>query len=909
MFSGISVRAPTELLLREAQGSTDSLSGNVNLAFQPRMPTSFWTDSDRDKIVDVLQGEVAERILNRTSSDYVDVVVALKSRPTAYDAYMFARFGGYVTTEPWESALYGFGGQIPYDRIVDFVASDSNVLLVDKEHVSHASLAYAARQIGARTYVWNNLSLQGDPQTSIAVLDTGIDDSHAAFAPGFDDLNFSSKIVGWNDQINPGTTEPYDDNGHGTHVSGLAAGQGFYSTDEAGNALTTSGVRFDSTYSGGRYFMSAFMVNRTGLIKVSVKWRGTGTSRISSVLLKYGDKNLNPGTSASLWPTRNSSATSAQNTWYNITYNVATTPAGGYDKYHVLLDFVGGSGYTYATIVMSWPYTPPDDGVPAWTGIAPETRLVGVKVMDSTGSGTDTGLLDAIDWVIENRQAYHIVVASMSLGFEGEVETVDIAVRSMVESGITTVVSAGNSGSGGNYVFTPGSIDEVLTVAAMNQFDSVTSYSSQGGVSQSTGQTVKPDVTAPGGSFYAVPLYSADTNDNEAEGGFSEYQFDDSASMQGTSMSAPIVSGAVSVVIQALGGYASWQYTRGQALLPKMFLLMTATETYNNKREIGTASNSPVLDRGGKDAHEGYGRLNVDVAVDAVLKSYQVGTIATGVLGRPPVISDISRLGQRLAWARSVQLTSGVHYEFTLNVPVGADFDLYLYNGTGTYYGEPFVVQKSTTVATGGLEEIVIDSIPHSGTYYLVVKRARSDTGGGEFTLQSAVVPSHEITALAVDVQPTVVYPVDPVNVRVTVKNNGLSVESFDVTAYYNATVFGVQGVVGLLPGGVVVLNFTWDTVGVVPGYYVVSAVADSVPGEYDSGDNSVVFPGAVVVKVPGDVNSDDVVDGADLGLLRAAYSSTVLSVNWSSECDFNRDGQVDVYDVRVLGKNFGREI
>jgi hypothetical protein len=141
------------------------------------------------------------------------------------------------------------------------------------------------------------------------------------------------------------------------------------------------------------------------------------------------------------------------------------------------------------------------------------------------------------------------------------------------------------------------------------------------------------------------------------------------------------------------------------------------------------------------------------------------------------------------------------------------------------------------------------------------------------------------------------------------VKNSGLSFESFDVTVYYNATVVGTQTVVGLLPGSVAVLNFTWDTVGVVPGYYVVSAVADSVPGEYDPGDNVVAFPGAVVVKIPGDVNSDDVVDGADLVLLRVAYGSTIVSVNWDSECDFDRDGRVDVVDVRVLGKNFGSEI
>ena len=56
----------------------------------------------------------------------------------------------------------------------------------------------------------------------------------------------------------------------------------------------------------------------------------------------------------------------------------------------------------------------------------------------------------------------------------------DSAVVNLVNSGVTTIVAAGNSGSGSNYIYTPGSVDEVITVAAMNQFDNIASYSSQG---------------------------------------------------------------------------------------------------------------------------------------------------------------------------------------------------------------------------------------------------------------------------------------------------------------------------------------------------------------------------------------------------------------------------------------------
>lgn len=52
----------------------------------------------------------------------------------------------------------------------------------------------------------------------IAILDTGIDINHVDLGSG--------KVIGWHDEINPSSTTPYDDNGHGTHVASIAAGLG-----------------------------------------------------------------------------------------------------------------------------------------------------------------------------------------------------------------------------------------------------------------------------------------------------------------------------------------------------------------------------------------------------------------------------------------------------------------------------------------------------------------------------------------------------------------------------------------------------------------------------------------------------------------------------------------------------------
>ncbi|HKZ93495.1 MAG TPA: S8 family serine peptidase [Candidatus Bathyarchaeia archaeon] len=870
-----------------------------------------WADQDNNAIADTLDTEILQRTFNQTADNYANVTVMLKNPPTFQNADLFTQNNGYLITQPWTHALYGFGGHIPYNQINNYIQADQNVLLIEKQQRSQAHIAYAARQIGARTYVWNNLSLQGDPQTSIAILDTGLDDSHPDFTPGYGDLNFSKKIVGWNDQISPGTTSPYDDNGHGSHVAGLATGTGFVLTNASnGNALATWSAGLGAISPSGTYIITGFMVNKTGTIRVNVKWRNAGipgTGTMSRLSLSDGDKSLDQQFD---WRTRAFVNTPSEDVWYGTTYPVSTLPAGGYNKWHILLSFAAGLGDNfYVTIRLSWPYTPPSDGYQAWTGIAPQTRLVGLKVLDNTGGGWDYQFLNAIDWIIANKETYHIVIASMSLGFGAEVTAANEAIVNLVNSGVTTIVSAGNSGGdGNNRIHTPGSVDEALTVAALNQFDNLASYSSEGGTSYYQGNTIKPDIAAPGGSFLATPLMSADTNDNDAEGTWTDFPLNDAAPMQGTSMSAPVVSGAASIVIQAMGGFSNWQYTRTQALQPKMILLMTATETYPLYREPFSAY-SPTLQRGGKDQHEGYGRLNLDAAVDALLKTHQIGTTVTATLGRPPAITDIATLGQKLAWARKVQLTPDVKYNFTLTVPAGADYDLYLYNSTGTSYGEPSIVTKSTTATTGGQEQIILNNAPYNGTYYLIVKRARADTGTGTFTLRSKATPNHEITTQTVEPNPLSVYPTDTVNITVTVKNNGLSTESFNVTAFYNTTAIDTQPVWNLPPNNTTTLNFTWNTAGDAPSHYTIKAQADAVPNEYNATDNTYTYIGTVTVKLPGDANGDDTVNADDLAIFQPTFGATLTSINWNPECDFNRDNIIDARDLRLLGRNYGRAI
>ena len=374
--------------------SSDRPPVAVAREFKPSVSVPEGVDVDRNRVDDRLDLEIGERGLNGTDMEPANVIVMLSGDSGDAAAASFMARGGNVTTEVWRYALYGFGGRIPFGRIVAFVNSRSDVLLVEREAECNAVVAYAAQQVGVRPYAWSTLGLRGDANSSLAVLDTGIDGSHVNFAPGYGAGDFSKKIVGWNNQVT-GALTPVDDNGHGSHCSGLAAGDGFFSVDGSGYARATFGANYAGAGSG-TYFAGGMMVNKTGTISVSVRWSNTVNAKLSGLSLYYGDKSL----STSSWSQLATVSTTDENTWYTLSYNVASVPSGGYDMYHLVASISKGQGNLFVMYTVSWPYTPPADGYSAWTGIAPDSKLVGVKVLDSTGSGTSTGLVNGLNWLI-----------------------------------------------------------------------------------------------------------------------------------------------------------------------------------------------------------------------------------------------------------------------------------------------------------------------------------------------------------------------------------------------------------------------------------------------------------------------------------------------------------------------------
>ncbi|AEF39887.1 S8 family serine peptidase [Hoyosella subflava] len=112
-------------------------------------------------------------------------------------------------------------------------------------------------------------------------------------------------------------------------------------------------------------------------------------------------------------------------------------------------------------------------------GVAPNTRLYSVKVLDSDGVGTISQLICGIDWVTANAENLGIKVANVSLGTTGSNDNncgrtnndpLHLAICRSTERGTTYVVSAGNDRTSISGAI-PAAYPEVLTVTAMSDSD------------------------------------------------------------------------------------------------------------------------------------------------------------------------------------------------------------------------------------------------------------------------------------------------------------------------------------------------------------------------------------------------------------------------------------------------------
>jgi serine protease AprX len=212
-----------------------------------------------------------------------------------------------------------------------------------------------------------------------------------------------------------------------------------------------------------------------------------------------------------------------------------------------------------------------------YLGVAPNANIINLRVLDASGSGSDSQVIAAIQRAIALKATYNIRVMNLSLGrniYESyTLDPVCQAVEAAWKSGIVVVVAAGNGGRTNSYgtqgyasIQAPGNDPNVITVGASKTNgtpsrldDTVASYSSKGPTLLD--HISKPDLVAPGNRIVSL---MAPSNALAALTGSLKIQPISTCvlgicitgangkymQLSGTSMATPIVAGAAALMLQ-----------------------------------------------------------------------------------------------------------------------------------------------------------------------------------------------------------------------------------------------------------------------------------------------------------------------------------------------------------------------
>lgn len=260
--------------------------------------------------------------------------------------------------------------------------------------------------------------------------------------------------------------------------------------------------------------------------------------------------------------------------------------------------------------------------VKTFVEIAPGANLVNLKVLDENGQGTDSSVIAAIDQAIALKATYNVRVINLSLGrpvFESYTQDpLCQAAEAAWKAGIVVVVAAGNDGRDNSFgndgygtITAPGNDPYVITVGAMKTEntntrtdDLIASYSSKGPTQ--IDHIVKPDLVAPGNQIVSLlaknatlslnypqnavplsyfqshapglgkmpnqPIWNGDSNTPPPNANFGSGTSNSYFILNGTSMAAAVVSGAVADIL-----HAKPKLTPDQV---KILLMETSSKTF-----------------------------------------------------------------------------------------------------------------------------------------------------------------------------------------------------------------------------------------------------------------------------------------------------------------------------------------
>lgn len=419
--------------------------------------------------------------------------------------------------------------------------------------------------------------------------------------------------------------------------------------------------------------------------------------------------------------------------------------------------------------------------VPDWvnfTGVAPDAKIMGIKVLCSAGWGWSTWIMAGIEWAIDH--GAHVV--SMSLGGISPVADSDVMslfVNKAAEK-LLLVIAAGNTGPGAGTVATPGAAMKALTVGAsislkcvgdigypvwwmyVNEtyvsagYGGVIDFSSRG---PTTTLMPKPDVVTPG-CFVASVVYAPWTGNYTVQ------------IWAGTSMSTPLVSGIAALAIQAFleKGYLPTPTELKQLLksccedvgdLPTVqgCGLLNAYKVIKAIKELGKLVVEPVDTEYIKVFGTGSVKLRIKYAategsVDVSLKAVEVveGRVFLKETNALHWLSYVDEI-YRVVNVDSRELDKGLR---ALKVVVNTPWLNTWYVRVAVYYLDPLtneVILKAVNYENWWSGHLVlVVPVDRAGTY-IIRLRAEGFYGALKYALQ--VIGLYERKATAISISPS----------------------------------------------------------------------------------------------------------------------------------------------------------
>jgi subtilisin family serine protease len=211
----------------------------------------------------------------------------------------------------------------------------------------------------------------------------------------------------------------------------------------------------------------------------------------------------------------------------NVDPEFSTVYKGGYDFFNGDADPMDDNGHgTHVAGILA-----AEKNGYLVVGVAPQVDLYALKVLDASGSGEYSGLIQALGWAVD----HDIDVVNMSLGGHEPSAALQDAVAAAYAAGVTLVAASGNTVTLQDLIYGcpvayPAAYDQVIAVSFTGTADKLTGYSC-------TGPQV--DLAAPGDNIIStVPVGNCmfcSANGYKAE--------------SGTSMASPHVAGVVALTL------------------------------------------------------------------------------------------------------------------------------------------------------------------------------------------------------------------------------------------------------------------------------------------------------------------------------------------------------------------------